>query len=134
MKHKLLLVLVVAGIIVSSYLYLKTYDPSSVTCSVGEGCETVLSSHYAKIFNFPVAGLGILWYLVALIFTWLVYFRRIWSELPIKIWACGGLAFSLYLLYLEKYVIGAYCTWCLVSLGLVVLITVLIFVKTKQNV
>lgn len=131
MKHKLLLVFVVAGIIVSSYLYLKTYDPSSVACSVGGGCETVLSSHYAKIFNFPVAGLGILWYLGALILTWLVYFRRIWSELPLKIWAGGGLAFSLYLLYLEKYVIRAYCTWCLVSLGLVVLIVTVIFAKKR---
>lgn len=131
MKHKILLVLVVAGIIVSSYLYITTFDPSSVTCSLGGGCETVLSSHYAKILGFPVAGLGIAWYLVALILTWLIYFRRIWSELPMQFWAIGGLGFSLYLLYLEKYKIGAYCTWCLVSLGLVVLINTLVFAKKR---
>ncbi len=76
--------------------------------------------------------MGIFWYLAALILTWLVYFKRIWAELPLRIWAIGGLAFSLYLLYLEKYQIHAYCTWCLVSLGLVVLINGLIFFKKKK--
>lgn len=121
-----------AGILVSGYLLLKTNDPSSVVCSIGGGCETVLSSQYAKLFGLPVAGLGIFWYLAALVLVWLVYFKRIWAELPLRIWAIGGLAFSLYLLYLEKYQIGAYCTWCLVSLGLAVLINGLIFIKKKK--
>ncbi len=133
MRKRFLLILIVAGLLVSAYLYLKTFDPSSVTCSIGGGCETVLSSQYAKIAGFPIAGLGVFWYLVALILVWLVYFKRIWAELPIQIWLAGGLAFSFYLLYLEKYKIGAYCTWCLVSLGLVVLIFVLVFVKKRKK-
>lgn len=132
MKQRLLVILIVAGILISGYLFWKTFDPSSVTCSIGGGCETVLSSRYAKIYGLPVAGMGIFWYLAALILTWLVYFRRIWAELPLRIWAVIGLAFSLYLLYLEKYQIGAYCTWCLVSLGLVVLINGLVFFKKKK--
>jgi len=132
-KSRLLVILAVAGILVSGYLFWKGADPASVTCSIGGGCETVLSSPYAKMFGFPVAGLGIIWYVVALTLVWLVYFRRVWAELPIQIWAAFGLAFSFYLLYLEKYKIGAYCTWCLVSLGLVILITVLVFAKTRQN-
>ncbi|MEK7170710.1 MAG: vitamin K epoxide reductase family protein [Patescibacteria group bacterium] len=132
MKQRLLVILIVAGILVSGYLFWKTFDPSSVICSIGGGCETVLSSRYAKIFGFPVAGLGVFWYLATLLLVWLVYFWRIWAELPLQIWAASGLAFSLYLLYLEKYQIGAYCTWCLVSLGLVVLINGLIFFKKKK--
>jgi|SRR3990167_5201451 len=131
MRSKILLIAVVVGIVVSGYLYLKTLDPSSVTCSIGGGCETVLSSQYAKIFGLPVAGLGVLWYLVSLLLVWLVYFKRIWATLPFQIWVSIGLVFSLYLLYLEKYKIGAYCTWCLVSLGLVILIFTLIFAKKR---
>jgi len=84
------------------------------------------------MFGFPVAGLGIVWYLVALLLVWLVYFKRTWAILPFQLWAVAGLGFSLYLLYLEKYKIGAYCTWCLVSLGLVILIFLVVFAKKKQ--
>ncbi|MCR4307254.1 MAG: vitamin K epoxide reductase family protein [Candidatus Berkelbacteria bacterium] len=132
MRQRLLIILMMAGILVSGYLLLKTNDPSSVVCSIGGGCETVLSSQYAKLYGLPVAGLGVFWYLAALVLVWLVYFKRIWAELPLRIWSIGGLAFSLYLLYLEKYQIGAYCTWCLVSLGLVILINGLIFIKKKK--
>ncbi|MDP3992712.1 MAG: vitamin K epoxide reductase family protein [bacterium] len=132
MRQRLLIILVMAGILVSGYLLLKTSDPSSVVCSIGGGCETVLSSPYAKLYGLPVAGLGVFWYLAALVLVWLVYFKRIWAELPLRVWAIGGLAFSLYLFYLAKYQIGAYCTWCLVSLGLVVLINGLIFIKKKK--
>lgn len=131
MKQRVLFLLVAAGLIISSYLYWKTFDPSSVVCSIGGGCETVLSSSYAKIAGFPIAGLGVIWYASALILVWLVYFQRIWAELPFRLWALAGLAFSLYLLYLEKYQIHAYCTWCLSSLALVVLITVLSFARKK---
>ncbi len=131
MRSKFLVVLIVAGALISGYLLWKTSDPATVTCSIGGGCETVLSSPYAKFFGFPIAGLGLIWYLAALALVWLVYIRRIWAELPLQIWTAGGLAFSLYLLYLEKYRIGAYCTWCLVSLGLVVLIFTLIFAKKR---
>lgn len=132
MKQRLLVIFIVAGILVSGYLFWKTFDPSSITCSIGGGCETVLSSRYAKIYGLPVAGMGVFWYLATLVLVWLVYFKRIWAELPLRIWAVVGLAFSLYLLYLEKYQIGAYCTWCLISLGLVVLINGLIFIKKKR--
>ena len=131
MKQRILVVLIVAGMLVSGYLLWKSADPSSVTCSIGGGCETVLSSSYSKFLGIPVAGFGLVWYLVALALVWLTLFRRIWAELPLQAWAVGGLAFSLYLLYLEKYVIGAYCTWCLVSLGLVILIFTLIFATKK---
>src|SRR3989338_9361244 len=132
MRSKILTLLAVAGAVVSAYLYLKTFDPSSVICSVGGGCETVLSSQYAKIFDFPVAGLGLVWYLALLALIWLVYFKRVWAELPVQIWGLCGLLFSLYLLYLEHFKIHAYCTWCLVSLGIVVLINGLIFIKKTK--
>jgi len=129
---KALVILTGAGIIVAGYLTLKTADPGSVVCSIGGGCETVLSSQYAKIAGFPVAGLGLLWYMTLLAVTWLVYAKRVWSPLVAMIWVSGGLLFSLYLLYVSRFLIGAYCTWCLVSLGLVALISLLVFTKGRK--
>jgi len=133
MKHlnRILLLLIVAGVLVSAYLVYKAGDPSSVACSIGGGCEKVLSSEYAKLYGYSVALYGLVWYLAGLILVWLVYIRRIWTKSIFQLWALGGLGFSLYLLYLEAYQIHAYCTWCLVSLGLVTLLTALSFVKSK---
>ena len=126
-----MVVLAAAGLLVSIYLVAKTADPSSVVCSIGGGCETVLSSQYSKIFGLPVAWLGIAWYVVTLILIWLVYFKRSWAQMYFWLWATVGLLFSLYLLYLEKFQIHAYCTWCLSSLAIVVLINALSWGKSK---
>lgn len=128
---RILLVLGVAGVLVSAYLTYKTSDPSGVVCSLGGGCETVLSSKYSKLFGIPVSAFGLLWYVAMLGVTWWIFFKRIWSSSIAVIWALAGLFFSLYLLYLEAFVIHAYCTWCLVSLGLVVIINIMVF--TKRN-
>lgn len=124
---KVLIILAAAGVLVSVYLTFKTYDPSSVACSVGGGCETVLSSKYAKLLGIPVSIFGILWYLVQLA---LIYFSLISPRFPsvwLRHWALAGLAFSLYLLAMEMFYIHAYCTWCLVSLAIVLVTAVLVF-------
>ena len=134
MKGRYLLVLSVVGLAISVYLVAKTADPSSVACSIGGGCETVLSSDYAKIFGVSVAAYGALWYLAAIGLIWLTYFKTQLDEKYFKIWVGLGLAFSLYLLGLEIFVIHAYCTWCLASLAVVILITALTFAKKKLDV
>jgi uncharacterized membrane protein len=39
--------------------------------------------------------------------------------------ALGALGFSLYLTYIEKYVLEVYCIYCVTSLGIIVLINLL---------
>jgi uncharacterized membrane protein len=39
--------------------------------------------------------------------------------------ALGALGFSLYLTYIEKYVLEVYCIYCVTSLGIIVLINIL---------
>lgn len=123
---KTLTILAVAGLLVSIYLTFKTYDPSSVACSIGGGCETVLSSDYAKILGVPVSVYGILWYVAQLALIYFVLIKQKLQFAVLPIWVALGLAFSLYLLYLEAFVIHAYCTWCLVSLAIVLVTTILL--------
>jgi uncharacterized membrane protein len=129
-----LTILAAAGLLVSIYLTFKTYDPSSVACSIGGGCETVLSSDYAKILGIPVSVFGILWYVIQLGLIYFLLVKKSSSPSLLRIWAALGLVFSLYLLYLEAFVIHAYCTWCLVSLAIVIATVVLLFwPKPKGN-
>lgn len=122
------------GIVVATYLTLMAHSPESVVCSIGGSCEIVLSSKYASFYGMPTAAFGIIWYVAFLFILWLALIKRMWSVLPLQIWAVGGLVTSLYLLYLEAFVIHAYCTWCLVSLGVIVLLNLLVFAKKKSNV
>jgi len=130
-RSRLLVVLASAGVVVSSYLTLKVADPSSVVCSIGGGCEKVLGSQYATMFGVPVSAYGVAWYLVVLGLIFGTYINRSVSSYILKLFALSGLAFSLYLFWVSRYLIGAYCTWCLASLGLVVLINILVFTKHR---
>lgn len=124
-REKVTVVLAGAGVILSAYLVLKTLDPSTVTCTIVSGCEEVLSSRYAKIGGFPVAGLGVVWYSVVLVLIWLIFVQRLLRKSALIYWTAVGLLFSAGLLYISSFEIGAYCSWCLASLALVVLIFVL---------
>lgn len=130
-RSRLLVILASVGVVVSSYLTLKAADPSSIVCSIGGGCEKVLSSQYATMFGAPVSAYGLVWYLAVLGLVFGVYINRSVSSYILKLFALLGLVFSLYLFWVSRYLIGAYCTWCLVSLGLVVLINFLVFTKHR---
>ncbi len=94
-------------------------------CSVGN-CERVQDSIYSHIGPVPVAAFGVAGYVVMLLASFLGIQpgRRTSRVLGGVLLAGGvtGLAFSLYLTYLEAEVIHAWCEWCLMSAILMILI------------
>jgi uncharacterized membrane protein len=88
------------------------YDESALVCVAGGGCETVQQSAYAEIAGVPVALLGLIAYSsVAGLVVWDTPIARLGAAMI----AFVGLAFSLYLLVLQLFVIDAVCTWCVVN-------------------
>jgi uncharacterized membrane protein/glutaredoxin len=121
--------LIVIGIGVAVYLsYVETQSVEAVCGPVGD-CNTVQQSHYATLFGFlPVGVLGLLGYL-GMFAAWLA--RKYLPDLakPADL-AFFGMAifavlFSLYLTYLEPFVIRAVCIWCLTSAVIVTLLLLL---------
>ncbi len=111
---------------IASYLFLSGIMDSELTCGpVGE-CNTVQQSEYAYLFDvIPVSLLGILSYCVGLI-CWIqarlapktlkVFFVIIaWGG------AVVGMGFFVYLTFLEPFIIGASCAWCLSAASLTTL-------------
>lgn len=119
--------LVVLGLIVAGYLaYVETQQVTAVCGPVGD-CNAVQQSEFALLFGFlPIAVLGVIGY-VGIGAGWAVarYTRGRWANLA-KLALVGmawfGILFSIYLTFLEPFVIGATCAWCLTS---AVLMTVL---------
>jgi uncharacterized membrane protein len=114
----LLFVLAVLGVVISAYLTWTHYAGLTPVCTgSGEGCETVQSSRYASLLGIPVAVLGLVAY-GGLLFS-AVLWRVIGIYLGLLISLVGTL-FSAYLTYLEIFVIGALCQWCLASAAIMV--------------
>jgi uncharacterized membrane protein/thiol-disulfide isomerase/thioredoxin len=112
--------LVVLGLIVAGYLtYVETQQVTAVCGPVGD-CNAVQQSEFALLFGFlPIAVLGVIGY-VGIGSAWAVarYTRGLWvnlAKLALVGMAWFGVAFSIYLTFLEPFVIGATCAWCLTS-------------------
>lgn len=120
-------VLAIAGIVVSATSLQRHYARSSSTfCEFGEkfNCDIVNRSEYSSLMGIPVAAIGIVGYGVLLALA-TMYRARVETPLRLLGAAVAGLAFALYLTYLEGFVLGTWCILCLSSLGLIAGITVL---------
>ena len=100
------------GAALAGYLTWVHYDASALVCVAGGGCETVQQSAYAEIAGVPVALLGLIAYSSV---VGLVVWDAPTARLGAAMIAFVGLAFSLYLLVLQLFVIDAVCTWCVVN-------------------
>ena len=100
------------GVAIAGYLTWVHYEGLETLClGGGGGCERVQSSTYAEVAGVPVALFGLLGYAAMLGLLW-VGERAL---LAAAATAIAMLAFSLYLTYLELFVIDAICQWCVAS-------------------
>ncbi|MGB9357985.1 MAG: vitamin K epoxide reductase family protein [Acidimicrobiia bacterium] len=112
-------VLAVIGIGVSVYLGSVEASGTEAVCGPVGDCNAVQQSEYATIFGVPIGILGIIGYGILLV-GWIVAKTtkdRV-SDLGMIAAAAiafGGTLFSIYLTFLEPFVIGATCMWCLTS-------------------
>ncbi len=159
----IIILLVLAGIYDAGYLTIEHYRDMIPPCGVNDifaDCGRVLRSEYAVLFGVPLALLGLIHYVilgfvfvVALLFTRHkdVIARRIRPsaettkqsqtilESNLNYWlliqTSGGLLFSLYLVYLQLFVIRAICPYCMlsavVSTLLFILVQILFFRERK---
>jgi uncharacterized membrane protein/thiol-disulfide isomerase/thioredoxin len=108
------------GLLVAGYLaYVESAEVRAVCGPVGD-CNTVQQSAYARLFGvLPVGVLGIAGY-IAIGMAWAVNRIGDWHASSLAWAALAGMAlfgvlFSIYLTFLEPFVIGATCVWCLIS-------------------
>ena len=123
----LVAVLALAGVVVSAVSLQRHYAKSaSAFCDFGErfNCDIVNRSEYSILMGIPVAGIGIAGYGVLFLLA-TVYRSRAETPLRLLVASGGGLAFALYLTYVEGYVLDTWCILCLSSLALIALITLL---------
>jgi uncharacterized membrane protein len=113
--------LALAGAVVSILALRVHYSTGTEPCSINEkwDCGVVNHSPFAEIAHIPVAAIGIVGYLAL---AGLALMRQRFLAF---LTALVGLGFALHLASIEEYALGVWCVYCAISLGIIVLITLL---------
>jgi uncharacterized membrane protein len=122
----LMALIALIGVFVSLYLTLyKLGYIGTLACGTG-GCETVQLSKWGDFLGVPVAGWGVVYYVsvlalaIAGVQDRFAGSRRLTIVLVVV--TGWGLLFTLWLTYLELFVIHAICRWCVGSATMTVLL------------
>ena len=112
--------LITLGMLVAIYLSFIELTQTEAICGPVGDCNSVQQSPYATLFGFlPVGMLGMIGYLLMFL-VWMAQKvgKPAWHPAATKaIWILSGFGtlFSIYLTFLEPFVIGATCMWCITS-------------------
>ena len=114
--------LAVLGIVASALALREHYRTDTSPCSINEkwDCGIVNHSPYAVIWGVPVAAIGIAGYLLMGV---IALKRKYLALLPISL---AALAFSLYLAHIEAHLLGVWCIYCVASLGVISVFSLLV--------
>ena len=116
--HALAALLAVAGLADSIYLTVTHLTGEDVTCLASSGCSEVLSSAYASLGNIPLGAFGALGYFIAFSLATLAAFGYARARTLLTVVVAGMLLTTLWLLYVQAFVLHAFCDFCLLSAAL----------------
>lgn len=106
------------------YLTIEHVTGRMAQCIASSGCQDVLSSKYAAMGPIPLASLGALAYFIAFSTALLAAFGYAKCRAFFALLAGGMFAITLWLLYLQAFVLHAFCDYCLFSAGVTTVLTV----------
>ena len=101
------------GLADSIYLTVTHLTGEDVTCVASSGCSEVLSSAYASVGKIPLGAFGILGYFAAFSLATLAAFGYARALTLLRVVVAGMLATTLWLLYVQAFILHAFCDFCL---------------------
>ena len=115
------------------YLTVQHITGASLRCTIISGCSEVLSSPYAQAGPVPLAAVGAAAYFVVFSLAILAAFGYPLVQLLLKILL--GLMFltTLWLLYLQAFVIHHFCQYCLLSAAVTTVLALIVFLSSMQK-
>lgn len=138
MRHRqAIALLALVGFFVALYLWLYALGVGgTLKCGTG-GCDTVQTSRWAAFLGLPVALYGVIGYAAILVVA-LAALRpaALDRREPTRVLAAlatGGMLFTLYLTYLELFVIHALCRWCVGSAVIITAIWVVAVAALRRS-
>ena len=111
-----------AGLTEATYLTVSHLVGETVVCGGSGGCMEVLGSKYARFGNFPIAGFGALSYYAAFSCATFAAFGYARGRLLFALVVAGMFLFTLWLLFVQAFLLHAFCRYCLFSAAMIFLL------------
>ena len=126
-SHIIAALVSLVGLADAIYLTVEHVTGQSLRCTIISGCSEVLSSRYAQVGPVPLAAIGAASYFVVFSLAILAAFGYPFARPLLRI--VLGLMFlaTLWLLYLQAFVIHHFCQYCLLSAAVTITVTLLVF-------
>ena len=121
------------GVADAVYLTIEHISGRSVRCTIVSGCSEVLSSRYATVGGYPLAAIGAVAYFTVFSLAILIAFGYSKLKTPLTIVVASMFMTTLWLLYLQAFVIRHFCQFCLLSALVTTVLTVLVIVDRTAN-
>jgi uncharacterized membrane protein len=130
--YAIIIVLAFIGLSICGYIHNSKANAKPLVCPLGADCTAVLESRFSKILGVDVQVWGALYYTFIILAYSLLLVAPELISLPsvgytMLFVTLGAFLFSLYLTAVQGFVIREWCTWCLSS----ALISVLIFIVAQ---
>ena len=125
-------VLSLVGLADALYLTIEHITGQSVKCTILSGCSEVLSSSYAAVAGVPLAAIGAAAYFSVFSLATLAAFGyQLAKTLLLPLVAMMFLV-SLWLVYLQAFVIREFCQYCLLSAAVTTLLLVVVIIARRR--
>lgn len=121
--------LALVGLADSIYLTVQHLNGQGVQCTVTSGCEEVLTSAYATIGGYPLAAFGAAAYFAAFSLATLVLFNYGWARKLLFYLVLVMLLVTLFLIYVQAFVLDKWCQYCLLSAAVTFCLTAVVLTE-----
>lgn len=122
------------GFGVACYIYYTKNHSGQLVCPVGSNCNVVIKSRYSKFLGVPIEYFGMLYYaLIITTYLTAIFASHLVTDLfwsTILILTIGAFLFSLYLLFVQAFLLRQWCIWCLLS----AMLSIIIFIFSMAGV
>ena len=116
------------GLADAIYLTVQHLTGESLRCTIISGCSEVLSSPYAQVGPFPLAAIGALAYFTVFSLSTLAVFGYRFVRALLALLVVLMFVITLWLLYLQAFVIRHFCQYCLLSAAVTIILTGLVVI------
>ena len=111
-----------AGLADATYLTVQALTGETLVCGGSPDCFKVLGSSYARVAGIPVASLGVLAYFSAFTFATFAAFGYARARTFLIPTISAMFLATLWLLYVQAFLLHAYCRYCLFSAAITFLL------------
>jgi len=126
-------VLSLVGLADAIYLTVEHLTGQSLRCTIISGCSEVLSSRYAQIGSIPLAAIGAAAYFVVFSLAILAAFGHRFARPLLAAIVALMFLMTLWLLYLQAFVIHHFCQYCLLSAAVTIALTILVLIAFRPR-